>query len=91
MNSGSPEIIRCFGESVTNENGEKLQNLLLEYACGGSLAEKLKNSTNLRLAESEVWQYTKALLKGLDYIHKMGYVHCDYMHKMDSTISFVHI
>ncbi|KAH6799624.1 hypothetical protein C2S51_036108 [Perilla frutescens var. frutescens] len=72
-----PEIIRCFGESVSYENGEKLYNMLLEYASGGSLAEKLKNSDNRRLQESEVRQYTKALLKGLHHIHKFGYVHCD--------------
>ncbi|KAG6386856.1 hypothetical protein SASPL_152033 [Salvia splendens] len=72
-----PEIIACFGESVSYENGEKLQNLLLEYACGGSLADKLDNSADRRLPESEVRRCTKALLKGLDYIHKLGFVHCD--------------
>ncbi|KAI3452012.1 hypothetical protein Pfo_008677 [Paulownia fortunei] len=72
-----PEIIRCFGESFSYENGEKLYNVLLEYASGGSLADKLKNSDDKRLPESEVRKYTKALLKGLHYIHKFGYVHCD--------------
>ncbi|KAK6152730.1 hypothetical protein DH2020_012369 [Rehmannia glutinosa] len=72
-----PEIIRCFGESFSYENGEKLYNVLLEYASGGSLADKLKNSGDRRLPEFEVRQYTKALLKGLRYIHNSGYVHCD--------------
>lgn len=72
-----PEIVRCFGESFSNENGQKLYNVLLEYAAGGSLADKLKNSGDQRLPECEVRQYTKALLKGLHYIHKFGYVHCD--------------
>ncbi|KAK6128687.1 hypothetical protein DH2020_037575 [Rehmannia glutinosa] len=72
-----PEIIRCFGESFSYENGEKLYNVLLEYASGGSLADKLKNSCDRRLPEFEVRQYTKALLKGLRYIHNSGYVHCD--------------
>ena len=71
------EIISCFGESVSYENGEKLQNLLLEYARGGSLADKLAKSADRRLPESEVRRYTKALLKGLDYIHKLGFIHCD--------------
>ncbi|KAH6838072.1 mitogen-activated protein kinase kinase kinase 21 [Perilla frutescens var. hirtella] len=72
-----PEIIRCYGGSYSCENGEKLYNVLLEYASGGSLADKLKFSGDRRLPEVEVRQYTKAILKGLHYIHKFGYVHCD--------------
>ncbi|PIN25225.1 Serine/threonine protein kinase/TGF-beta stimulated factor [Handroanthus impetiginosus] len=72
-----PEIIRCFGESFSYENGEKLYNVLLEYASGGSLGDKIKKSGDGGLPESEVRQYTEALLKGLNYIHKIGYVHCD--------------
>ncbi|KAL2504918.1 mitogen-activated protein kinase kinase kinase 19 [Abeliophyllum distichum] len=72
-----PEIIRCFGENFTDENGVKLYNVLLEYASGGALADKVKNSCDNRLPESEVRRYTKALLKGLNYIHMYGYVHCD--------------
>ncbi|KZV24955.1 hypothetical protein F511_01925 [Dorcoceras hygrometricum] len=72
-----PQIISCFGGSFSCENGEKLCNLLLEYAPGGTLADKTKNSDDHRLPESEVRGYTKALLKGLQYIHKFGYVHCD--------------
>lgn len=72
-----PQIIRCFGDSFSYENGEKLYNVLLEYAPGGSLADKIKNSGDRGLPESETRRYTKALLKGLRYIHKLGYVHCD--------------
>ncbi|KAL7135525.1 hypothetical protein ABFS83_11G103000 [Erythranthe nasuta] len=72
-----PEIIRCFGERISYENGQKLYNILLEYASGGSLADKLKKSGGSRLPESEVRRYTKALLRGVNYIHEVGYVHCD--------------
>ncbi|XP_073274436.1 mitogen-activated protein kinase kinase kinase 20-like [Primulina huaijiensis] len=72
-----PQIIRCFGDSFSYENGEKLYNVLLEYAPSGSLADKLKNTGDGGLPESETRRYTKALLKGLHYIHKLGYVHCD--------------
>ncbi|MEN5640352.1 hypothetical protein ABEK45_28735, partial [Klebsiella pneumoniae] len=61
-----PEIIRCFGDSYSCENGENLYNVLLEYASGGSLADKLKNSENQRLSEFEVKGYTKGMLRGLD-------------------------
>lgn len=67
-------IIHCFGHEITLENGEKLFNLLLEYASGGSLANKVKNSI---VTEHEVRRYTKNILQGLCYIHKKGYVHCD--------------
>ncbi|XP_009796739.1 mitogen-activated protein kinase kinase kinase 20-like [Nicotiana tabacum] len=72
-----PNIIRCLGDNYSYENGEKLYNVLLEYAAGGDLSNKLKNSGDHRLPEFEVKKYTKALLKGLHYIHKTGYVHCD--------------
>lgn len=72
-----PEIICCFGDSYSFENGEKLYNVLLEYASGGSLADKLTNSKNQRLSEFEVRGYTKGMLRGLEYIHEIGYVHCD--------------
>ncbi|KAL8473089.1 hypothetical protein ACS0TY_029404 [Phlomoides rotata] len=72
-----PEIIRCFGERFSCEKGQKLYNVLLEYAPGGSLADKLRVSGGQRLPELETRFYTNALLKGLRYIHKFGYVHCD--------------
>ncbi|KAJ8567265.1 hypothetical protein K7X08_019473 [Anisodus acutangulus] len=74
---GCPQIINCLGDSYTYENGEKLYNVLLEYASGGALLDKLRNSGDRRLPEFEVRKYTKALLRGLHYIHKSGYVHCD--------------
>ncbi|XP_009803912.1 mitogen-activated protein kinase kinase kinase 20-like [Nicotiana tabacum] len=74
---GCSQIINCLGDSYTYENGEKLYNVLLEYASGGDLSDKLKKSSDHILPEFEVKKYTKALLKGLYYIHKSGYVHCD--------------
>ncbi|MCE3216474.1 hypothetical protein HAX54_006648 [Datura stramonium] len=74
---GCSQIINCFGDSYTYENGEKMYNVLLEYASGGSLSDKLKNFGDQRLPEFEVSKYTKALLRGLNYVHKSGYVHCD--------------
>ncbi|KAL2242814.1 UNVERIFIED_CONTAM: Mitogen-activated protein kinase kinase kinase YODA [Sesamum indicum] len=64
-------------ESCSYEKGEKLYNVLLEYAPSGALADKFRNFGGGRMPESEVRGYTKALLKGIHYIHKFGYVHCD--------------
>ncbi|WOH10117.1 hypothetical protein DCAR_0729579 [Daucus carota subsp. sativus] len=72
--SECPEIIHCFGDNVSQENGVKLYNVLLEYASGGSLANKIKNSV---FSECEVQRYSRDILKGLYYVHKNGYVHCD--------------
>eukprot|EP00268_Persea_americana_P046826 TRINITY_DN4843_c0_g1_i1.p1 TRINITY_DN4843_c0_g1~~TRINITY_DN4843_c0_g1_i1.p1 ORF type:complete len:464 (+),score=99.48 TRINITY_DN4843_c0_g1_i1:157-1548(+) len=66
-----PQILRSFGHHVTTENGHLLYNIFLEYAAGGSLAHRGK------LPESAVRSYTASVLKGLGYIHQMGFVHCD--------------
>ncbi|XP_052205462.1 mitogen-activated protein kinase kinase kinase 20-like [Diospyros lotus] len=72
-----PQIIKCFGGGFSLENGERLCNLLLEFASGGSLADKLRNCRNHRLLESEVRRYSRSVLEGLRYIHGNGFVHCD--------------
>ncbi|KAI3808572.1 hypothetical protein L1987_24526 [Smallanthus sonchifolius] len=76
-----PEIVTCYGERFTVENGEKLYNVALEYAPGGTLADKVKSSENLRLSESDVRRYTKSILKGLLFIHRRGLTHCDIKHQ----------
>uniref|UniRef100_A0A1J3FH57 Mitogen-activated protein kinase kinase kinase NPK1 n=2 Tax=Noccaea caerulescens TaxID=107243 RepID=A0A1J3FH57_NOCCA len=72
-----PEIVRCFGEDHTVENGEKLHNLLLEYASRGSLATQLKKLNGEGLPESEVRRHTGSVLRGLRHIHSNGFAHCD--------------
>ncbi|CAI9110182.1 OLC1v1010161C1 [Oldenlandia corymbosa var. corymbosa] len=72
-----PDIIQCYGDSYSFEHGEKLYNLFLEYASGGALANKVKSSCDQRLPECEVRRYAKGILRGLNCIHKSGYVHCD--------------
>ncbi|KAI7985772.1 Mitogen-activated protein kinase kinase kinase 17 [Camellia lanceoleosa] len=71
-------VIRCFGEEVTNgENGEMVYNLLLEYGSGGTLADLIKKSGGCGLPESDVRYYARSILRGLNHIHQCGYVHCD--------------
>ncbi|KAK8587038.1 hypothetical protein V6N13_086045 [Hibiscus sabdariffa] len=71
-----PQIIRCFGDEYTVENGEKLYNLFLEYANNGSLADQVKRSGG-SLIESDARRYAKSILKGLRFVHGRGFVHCD--------------
>ncbi|KAK9284315.1 hypothetical protein L1049_023486 [Liquidambar formosana] len=71
-----PHVIRCFGGDYSSENSRELYNLFLEYASGGSLSDQLKKSGG-RLPESDVRRHTRSVLKGLQYIHGNGFVHCD--------------
>ncbi|KAG8391274.1 hypothetical protein BUALT_Bualt01G0171000 [Buddleja alternifolia] len=70
---GSPFIIQCFGDDFTTENGEQLYNILMEYASGGCLVDRIGQG----LPEHIVRRYTKSILTALSHIHKHGYVHCD--------------
>ncbi|XP_010550362.1 PREDICTED: mitogen-activated protein kinase kinase kinase 2-like [Tarenaya hassleriana] len=69
------EIVRCFGDDRTVENGEEIYNLLLEYASRGSLATHVKKSDGL--PESAVRRHTESVLRGLRHIHASGFAHCD--------------
>ncbi|CAA0814289.1 mitogen-activated protein kinase kinase kinase 21 [Striga hermonthica] len=69
-----PSILRCFGDEITAENGEKLYNILLEYASGGCLVDHI---TVKGLPEITVSRCAKSILTALLHIHKAGYVHCD--------------
>ncbi|KAJ0040523.1 hypothetical protein Pint_28035 [Pistacia integerrima] len=71
-----PQIVRCFGDDCSVENGERFYNLFLEYASRGSLADRVKKNKG-KLQESDVRRYTRSLLKGLRHIHAKGFVHCD--------------
>ncbi|KAK4350170.1 hypothetical protein RND71_029483 [Anisodus tanguticus] len=75
---GCPYIIRCFGdETTTGKNGAMVYNLLLEYGSGGTLAQRIDRIGSKGLSEFEVRNHTRSMLRGLNYIHTIGYVHCD--------------
>ncbi|OIT22642.1 PREDICTED: mitogen-activated protein kinase kinase kinase ANP1-like [Nicotiana attenuata] len=76
MFEDSPHVIRSFGVKVTLEDGVLLYNLLLEYASGGSLADRL-NCSGKGMAEVEVKTHTKNVVLGLSRIHGAGIIHCD--------------
>ncbi|KAG8481602.1 hypothetical protein CXB51_026549 [Gossypium anomalum] len=71
-----PQIIRCFGDDFTVENCGKFYNLFLEYADKGSLADHLQLNGG-KLMESDVKRFARSILKGLNFIHSKGFVHCD--------------
>ncbi|KAK4365766.1 hypothetical protein RND71_013646 [Anisodus tanguticus] len=74
----SPYIVRCFGANLTVEDGVILYNLMLEYASGGSLTDRLHNyNSGEGLPELEVKKHTKNVLLGLSHVHNRGIIHCD--------------
>ncbi|KAK2979924.1 hypothetical protein RJ640_002185 [Escallonia rubra] len=72
---GSPYLVHCYKADASEEDGVLYYNLLLEYANGGSLADRVKHGG--RLCEEEARKHTKSMLNGLHHIHEGGYVHCD--------------
>ncbi|GAB4857298.1 hypothetical protein Ancab_015206 [Ancistrocladus abbreviatus] len=70
-----PQIVQFLGDNVIIEDGKEFYNLFLEYASRGSLADQLKR-TNC-FTESDVRRYTNSILRGLCFIHKKGFAHCD--------------
>ncbi|KAH0940530.1 mitogen-activated protein kinase kinase kinase 18 [Brassica rapa] len=80
-----PEIVRCFGGGTTVENGEEVYNLFLEYASGGNLRDRIKNSGE-GLPEFEVRRFTRSIVKGLRHVHANGYSHCDV--KLENVLVF---
>ncbi|CAA0827322.1 mitogen-activated protein kinase kinase kinase 20 [Striga hermonthica] len=71
-------IVRCYGDEVTQgDSATTAYNLLLEYAAGGTLADRIDNLGSRGLPIIEVKMHTRSLLRGLYHIHGSGYVHCD--------------
>ncbi|VVB09951.1 unnamed protein product [Arabis nemorensis] len=80
------EIVRCYGEGRSVENGEEIYNLFLEYASGGNLSDRVKNSGEKSLPEFEVRRFTRSIVKGLRHIHSHGFSHCDL--KLENVLVF---
>ncbi|CAL9012875.1 unnamed protein product [Prunus brigantina] len=76
--SSCPFIIHRYGDDVTaGVDGNKVFNMFMEYADGGTMRDLINNSGGSGLPEFQVRKYTEAILKGVKHIHEMGYVHCD--------------
>ncbi|XP_022760099.1 mitogen-activated protein kinase kinase kinase 17-like [Durio zibethinus] len=70
-------IVQCYGDMLSIDQGMLVYNLFLEYAPGGSLLDLMVKKYGGKIPECDVKCYTKMLLEGIRDIHDRGYVHCD--------------
>ncbi|KAH0645666.1 hypothetical protein KY285_033711 [Solanum tuberosum] len=80
LKAGCPYVVQFFGTDISIDNDNiPIYNLFLEYASGGSLQDLINNSKRrmIQMSELEVGFYTYQLLKGIQHVHKEGWVHCD--------------
>ncbi|KAK7324804.1 hypothetical protein VNO77_28658 [Canavalia gladiata] len=73
----SPHIVSYRGCNITKEKNNKLLfNLFMEYMPFGNLSQVTRRRGG-RLIEPAIAHYTEQVLKGLQYLHEKGVVHCD--------------
>ncbi|XP_066311310.1 mitogen-activated protein kinase kinase kinase 18-like [Miscanthus floridulus] len=73
-NLRSPHIVPCLGSRAAAGGGYQL---FLEFAPGGSLADRVAQSAGGRLAQPAVQAYTRDIARGLAYLHGRSLVHGD--------------
>ncbi|XP_019159470.1 PREDICTED: mitogen-activated protein kinase kinase kinase 2-like [Ipomoea nil] len=72
----SPWIVGYKGCDVTREEGKEMFNLMMEFMPGGNLLDGIRVNGG-RLKEPEIGYYTEQILRGLEFLHSRGVVHCD--------------
>ncbi|XP_048434646.1 mitogen-activated protein kinase kinase kinase 18-like [Pyrus x bretschneideri] len=72
----SPHVVSYMGHDITSENNKLMYNLLMEYVPGGTIIDAIRSRGGL-VDESMIRNYTRGIVKGLDYLHSLGLVHCD--------------
>ena len=73
-NLRSPHIVPCLGSHAATSGGYQL---FLEFAPGGSLADKVAQSCGRCLSQPAVQAYTRDIVRGLAYLHGRLLVHGD--------------
>lgn len=72
----SPHVVSYIGQDVTIENDKSMYNLFLEYMPCGTLNDVVSRSGG-QLNECLIGYYTRETVRGLEYLHSLGLVHCD--------------
>ncbi|KAG6393757.1 hypothetical protein SASPL_144326 [Salvia splendens] len=72
----SPFIVKCFGSEIARERDEFVFNVFLEYVSGGTLSDLIRSNGG-SLDEITIRFYADQIARGLNYLHRVGIVHCD--------------
>ncbi|GLJ38609.1 hypothetical protein SUGI_0787210 [Cryptomeria japonica] len=72
----SPWFVKFMGENYCEDGGLIRRDLLMEYMAGGSVADVIQRFGG-QLEESLIRVYTRGIVKGIEYLHNQGIVHCD--------------
>ncbi|XP_076919279.1 mitogen-activated protein kinase kinase kinase 17-like [Bidens hawaiensis] len=73
----SPYVISYKGCDTTRENNNLVYNMFIEHMSRGSVTDVVNRRSGKGLDEFEIARYTRDIVKGLEYIHDNGIVHCD--------------
>ncbi|KAL6592616.1 hypothetical protein ACP70R_049291 [Stipagrostis hirtigluma subsp. patula] len=73
--SSSPHVVRCLGYSGASTAAGR-EDLFLEYAPGGSLADEIRRCGG-RCEERLIRWRARDILRGLAHAHAAGVAHCD--------------
>lgn len=68
-------VVRCLGSDWTEEGGQLMRNVFLEYMPEGCLTDFVTQFGCLD--EHLLRTYTRSIVEGIDYLHSRGIVHCD--------------
>ncbi|KAL7593211.1 mitogen-activated protein kinase kinase kinase 18 [Lactuca sativa] len=73
----SPYVVSYKGCDVTKEDNKMMYNLLMQYMPFGSIVDGINGRNGGGLKSSEILRYTREIVRGLEYLHSRGVVHCD--------------
>lgn len=69
-------VVKYLGNDWTDEGGQLMRNIFLEYMPEGCLTDFVKQFGS-SLDEHLLRTYTRSIVEGIDYLHSQGIVHCD--------------
>lgn len=72
----SPHIVSYMGHDMTSESNKLMYNLFMEYMPRGTIIDEIRNHGG-QIDGSLIRDYTRDIVKGLEYLHSHGLVHCD--------------
>ncbi|KAG6392037.1 hypothetical protein SASPL_146242 [Salvia splendens] len=72
----SPFVVKCFGSKIARERDDFVFNVFLEYVSGGTLSDLIRSNGG-SLDEITIRFYADQIASGLNYLHRVGIVHCD--------------